>query len=190
LGGAIDPSLYGTTDSMYYNHYSTIASVSVNWGLPSLGRWDCDANVLALVANKTGYKNTPINTANLYFNSSYPGPLNDAKNIPGWWPYPDTLAKCASSLGVLDSVVSTWGKSSGTYNYTNIYLYDTNAANDIGSTPITGSTDSGNSSGGSGSGGSPTTSSTPAATTSNPANLVRPDVMALFGVVGLIIALL
>ena len=54
-GGAVPAHLHGTSDDTFYNHYSTIATVSQNWGLPSLGRWDCHANVFELVANKTGY---------------------------------------------------------------------------------------------------------------------------------------
>jgi acid phosphatase len=54
MGGAIPANLKGTKDNTFYNHYSTIASVSQNWGLPSLGRWDCHANVFESVANKTG----------------------------------------------------------------------------------------------------------------------------------------
>jgi acid phosphatase len=65
LGGAIPENLKGTTDNTFYNHYSTITSVSVNWGLPSLGRWDCEANVFALVANKTGYTNAEVDITNL-----------------------------------------------------------------------------------------------------------------------------
>ncbi len=54
VGGAIPANLKGTKDATFYNHYSTIATVSQNWGLPSLGRWDCHANVFEIVANKTG----------------------------------------------------------------------------------------------------------------------------------------
>ena len=39
VGGAIPDNLKGTTDDTFYTHYSTIASISANWGLPSLGRW-------------------------------------------------------------------------------------------------------------------------------------------------------
>jgi acid phosphatase len=111
LGGVIPTSLHNTTDNTFYNHYSTITSVELNWGLPSLGRWDCNANVLEIVANKTGYVNAIVNTTNLYFNSSYPGPVSDARYIPTW-PAPDTTATCAAG-SILGSVVSTWGKSSG-----------------------------------------------------------------------------
>lgn len=131
LGGAIPTSLQGTTDSTFYNHYSMISTVSVNWGLPSLGRWDCEANVLQTVANKTGYKNAVVDLTGLYFNSSYPGPVSDALYSP-LWPIPDTSAKCASGKGVLSSIVSTWGQSNGTYNYTNVYPYDAAANNNVG----------------------------------------------------------
>ncbi|RFU25729.1 hypothetical protein B7463_g10608, partial [Scytalidium lignicola] len=132
LGGVIPDNLKGTTDSAFYNHYSTISTVSVNWGLPSLGRWDCNANVLELVANKTGYTNAIVNTTNLYFNSSYPGAVSQFEFISGFWPSPNTVAKCASGLGVLDSIVKTWGSSNGTYNYTNPYPYDQLADNNVG----------------------------------------------------------
>ena len=113
----IPTSLHGTTDNTFYNHYSMISTVSLNWGLPSLGRWDCNANVLEVVANKTNHVNTIVDTTNLYFNSSYPGPMSDALFLPVW-PAPDTNAQCIAG-SVLSSVVTTWGKSSGTYNYTN-----------------------------------------------------------------------
>ena len=146
LGGAINESLHGTTDDVYYNHYSTISTVSVNWGLPSLGRWDCDANVFGFVADKVGYKNTNISLDGLYFNVSYPGSLSDNKYTAGWWPAPDTLAKCAAGKGVLDSIVSVWGNSSGTYNYTNVYPYDEIAGVDVPpSTTIASSTGGGES---------------------------------------------
>ena len=62
LSGEVDKSLHGITDSMYYNHYSAISSVSANWGLPSLGRWDCGANVFSPVADRTGYENTNVSS--------------------------------------------------------------------------------------------------------------------------------
>ena len=124
LGGAVDKSKRGTTDSMYYNHYSVLSSISTNWGLPSLGRWDCDANVFSPVAEKAHYKNTNITSyKGLFWNESYPGPLNK-KEPRHWWPRPATELKCASGHGVLPSVVDIWGKSQGTYNYTSVYPYD------------------------------------------------------------------
>jgi acid phosphatase len=128
LGGVVPDSLKGTTDNAFYNHYSTISSVSVNWGLPSLGRWDCNANVFQIVAHKTGYVNYEVDTKHLFFNASYPGPLSDTKYIP-IWPAPDTSAKCAAGRGVLQTVVDTWFQSPPTYNYSSPYPYD--AANGI-----------------------------------------------------------
>ncbi|KAB5517484.1 phosphoesterase family-domain-containing protein, partial [Coniochaeta sp. 2T2.1] len=138
LGGAIPDSLNGTTDNTFYNHYSTISTVSQNWDLPSLGRWDCDANVLALVANKTGYKNADFSLDGLYFNYSYPGAVSDSRNTPGWWPAPDTMAKCTTGKGVLPAIRETWGNSSGTYNYTNVYPYDAASGTGTGGTPLIG----------------------------------------------------
>jgi acid phosphatase len=79
--------------------------------------------VLQTVANKTGYNNVVVNMTNLFFNSSYSGPVSDALFDPVW-PVPDTTAKCASGKGVLSSIVTTWGQSNGTYNYTNVYPYN------------------------------------------------------------------
>ncbi|KAF5249932.1 hypothetical protein FOXYS1_14966 [Fusarium oxysporum] len=141
LGGAIHPSLHGTTDSMYYSHYSMLSTISVNWDLPSLGRWDCDANVLSVLANKVGYKNTDISYQGLSWSESYPGPLNDVQELPGWWPKPDTEAKCAAGRGVLGSVKSLWGRSRGSYNYTNVYPYNDNYQATKGGSPAVGVND-------------------------------------------------
>ena len=171
LGGAVPDSLKGTTDDTFYNHYSTISSVSVNWGLPSLGRWDCNANVFQIVANKTGYVNYKVDTKNLLFSESYPGPLSDTKYIP-IWPAPDTTAKCAAGKGVLQAVVDTWSQSTPTYNYTNPYPYDAaNGINTAGSAtrPASSSASSGSSSSASASDSSHTAtgSSTASATSSS-----------------------
>jgi acid phosphatase len=117
LGGAIPANLRGTTDGTFYNHYSTISTVSANWGLPSLGRWDCNANVFALVANKTGYANANVNVTNLYYNQSYPGPLSDTA-YKASWPVPDINATCANGKGVLPAVKKAWAGLNSTYNYT------------------------------------------------------------------------
>jgi acid phosphatase len=169
LGGAVPDSLKGTIDDTFYNHYSTISSVSVNWGLPSLGRWDCNANVFQIVANKTGYVNYEVDTKNLFFNASYPGPLSDDKYIPVW-PVPDTTAKCAAGKGVLQAVVSTWSQSTPTYNYTSPYPYDApNGINAAGSATRPGSSSASSGSSSSASASSPTASgsSTASATSSS-----------------------
>ncbi|KAK3333747.1 phosphoesterase family-domain-containing protein [Cercophora scortea] len=138
MGGAVPKALHGTTDDMYYNLYSTLSTVSVNWGLPSLGRWDCDANVFDLVAAQTGYTNTNISLAGLYFNDTYPGAVGRFQYTAGWWPAPNTLARCASGQGVLPSVVETWGETKGAYNYTNVYPYNEQAGVATGGVPAVG----------------------------------------------------
>lgn len=130
IGGAIPQHLRGTKDNTFYNHYSTIASVSQNWGLPSLGRWDCHANVFEVVANKTGYKNQVVSTTGLYFNESYPGPLSDKKYVPTW-PVPTNSSTCAHGKGVLKSVVDTYKGKVATFNYTSPYPYDALTGNDV-----------------------------------------------------------
>jgi acid phosphatase len=184
LGGAIPDSLKGTTDSTFYNHYSAISSVSANWGLPSLGRWDCNANVFQVVANKTGYVNYDVDTTHLFFNASYPGPLSDKKYIPTW-PVPDTSAKCAAGMGVLQAVVSTYSKSTPTYNYTNPYPYDAaNGINTAGSASLPASNSS--SSGSPSSTASSTSSSASTASSSSaasPYNTISTSFLGFFAVI-------
>jgi acid phosphatase len=120
LGGAVPPALRGTTDDTFYTHYSAISSVSANWGLPSLGRWDCGANVFSLIANKTGITNKAVATDALYLNASYPGPLGQYAFDPAW-PVPETLMNCVAGHGVLDTVVNTWGGMPASYKYTGAY---------------------------------------------------------------------
>lgn len=187
--GVIPDDLKGTTDSTFYNHYSTLSTVSLNWGLPSLGRWDCEANVLALVANKTGFKNADVDVTNLYFNHSYPGPLSDSAYLARW-PAPDTKAKCAAGLGVLSAVTSTWENTTATYNYTNVYPYDEASGNGVGGTLVAGgqavlsSSSVGSSSTPSGS----TTGSAPASTSSKAsgAGALSVAIGGVFGFAGLV----
>ncbi|AOW07708.1 phosphoesterase family-domain-containing protein [Yarrowia lipolytica] len=79
LGGAIPENLKGTTDDTVYNHYSNIATVQANWGLPHLGRGDVTANVFKFVADKIGSSvtNHNITEHGLYNNFSYPGYFSD-----------------------------------------------------------------------------------------------------------------
>jgi acid phosphatase len=171
--------------------------VASNWGLPQLGRWDCAANVFQTVANKTGYQNSEVELSNLYFNQSYPGPVSEALWTPGWWPAPNTQAKCASGKGVLPAVKAAWGSTTGSYNYTNVYPYDQLSGINAKGSPVIGSNDRGNSS----SGSSPSTTSKPTTTptptssskpvTTNAAGLVAvPNGMTVLGLVGLIAAFL
>ncbi|ANB14117.1 hypothetical protein AWJ20_5075 [Sugiyamaella lignohabitans] len=78
LLGDIPNNLKGTQDGTFYDHYSLLSSVQANWGLASLGRGDCGANVFEIIAQKTGYRNKFVDTTNLYNNQSGPGYLSDA----------------------------------------------------------------------------------------------------------------
>ncbi|KAJ5085853.1 acid phosphatase [Penicillium argentinense] len=129
VGGAVPEHLKGTKDNTFYTHYSMIASVSANWKLPSLGRWDCGANLLELVANKTGYVNYDVDTSNLLLNETYPGPMADgehAKFSPDW-PVPLTTGNCSAGHGILDIVKKTYAGKTATYNYTSPYPWDAKA---------------------------------------------------------------
>ncbi|KAJ5294161.1 hypothetical protein PENANT_c028G08916 [Penicillium antarcticum] len=131
VGGAIPEHLQGTTDDTFYTHYSSIATVSANWGLPSLGRWDCGANIFDIVANKTGYVNYHVDKTHLSLNQTYPGPMSIGDKETGLtstflaeWPIPLTNGDCSAGHGILDIVKKTYGNLTATYNYTSPYPWD------------------------------------------------------------------
>jgi acid phosphatase len=152
IGGAVPEDLRGTTDDTYYSHYSTISTVAMNWGLPQLGRWDCGANVFEIVANKTGYKNSVVDLDGLSFNQSYPGPVSDALYTPGFWAAPNTMAKCASGMGVLPAIKAAWGNTTGDMNYTNVFPYSEPGNINTGAKLVTGFNDRNDSTSASGNG--------------------------------------
>ncbi|KAJ5774331.1 Phosphoesterase [Penicillium paradoxum] len=132
VGGAVPEHLRGTKDDTFYTHYSSIASVSANWGLPSLGRWDCGANIFELVANKTGYINYEVDKTHLTLNQTYPGPMSDGDKTTGntskfvpEWPIPitDSKEKCSGGHGILDIVKKTYGNQTASYD-TKPYPWD------------------------------------------------------------------
>ncbi|KAF7159427.1 hypothetical protein CNMCM6106_006700 [Aspergillus hiratsukae] len=129
LGGAVPADLVGTTDDTFYTHYSTIATVSANWGLPSLGRWDCGANIFQLVANKTGYTNWAVDYSSLYLNESMPGPLSvgEYSKYQSTWAVPTSNDKCSAGHGILQAVVDTYKGENPTFNYTAPFPYDASA---------------------------------------------------------------
>jgi acid phosphatase len=176
LGGVIPKSLQGTIDNTFYTHYSALSTVSVNWGLPSLGRWDCSANVFQVVANKTNYTNYEVDTTHLFLNSSYPGPLSEKKYIPDW-PIPDVSAKCASGMGVLNSVKTTYTGKKPTFNYSGSpFPYDDQSGVNVGVSFKPQSS---------------TTSAAPSATSSKGAALPTADVPgSLLAVLGGVVAFL
>ncbi|KAL4922713.1 phosphoesterase family-domain-containing protein [Aspergillus aurantiobrunneus] len=133
LGGAVPDHLRGTEDDTFYTHYSVIATVSANWGLPSLGRWDCGANILEIVANRTGYANFDVDTTNLRLNETYPGPLSngDMSEYSPDWPNPLTDGDCSAGHGILDTVKSTYAGTRPTYNYTSPFPYDSKSGYNV-----------------------------------------------------------
>jgi acid phosphatase len=131
LGGAVPKHLIGKEDNTYYNHYSVIASLSANWGLPSLGRWDCGANLLSFLAEKTGYVNWEVDTSNLYLNHSYPGPLSTSSPTPNW-AVPLTKGSCSAGHGILKAVHETYKDFAPTYNYTSPVPYDAASKTNVG----------------------------------------------------------
>ncbi|KAJ5539595.1 phosphoesterase-domain-containing protein [Penicillium frequentans] len=134
LGGAVPKHLVGTTDDTVYTHYSTLSTVEANWGLPSLGRWDCGANLFQFVADKVGYTNWAIDDTNLYINESLPGPLMrwGLTAYRSSWPVPSTSDSCAAGNGILQSVIDMYKGRAPTYNYTAPFPYDALYGMDVG----------------------------------------------------------
>jgi len=128
LGDAIPKKLIGTTDNNYYNHYSDIATVSANWDLHTLGRWDVGANVFKVVADKTGDVIRPwdgkIELQDMYFNWSYAGVFNtDGGNAR--YPAPNLSHKGPSRRTVLPSIKKAWkGSTAPSYYNTKVAIPD------------------------------------------------------------------
>ncbi|UNI14663.1 Acid phosphatase [Purpureocillium takamizusanense] len=115
LGDAVPKHLVGTEDKNFYNHYSEIASVSANWDLPTLGRWDVGANVYDVVAAKTGDKlrkwSSEQELQGMYYNYSYAGFFNE-KGGNSRFPAPNLkLDKSFHGRPILESVKKTWANS-------------------------------------------------------------------------------
>ncbi|KAK6209460.1 hypothetical protein LQW54_006313 [Pestalotiopsis sp. IQ-011] len=129
LGDAVPADLVGTTDDNYYNHYSEIATVSANWDLHTLGRFDVGANVFSVVADKTGDTirewSGDVPLANRYFNYSYAGHFNtDGGNSR--YPGPQ-LGDCGlpHNRTVLPSITDAWyGNPAPVYYDTSLEIPD------------------------------------------------------------------
>ncbi|KAA8650134.1 hypothetical protein EYZ11_008775 [Aspergillus tanneri] len=134
VGGAVPENLRGKKDDTFYTHYSIIASLSANWGLPSLGRWDCGANLLSFLADKVNYTNWEVDTTHLYLNETYPGPMStgDYSLYTPQWPVPLTQGACSAGHGILELVKQTWKGLTATYNYTSPVPYDSASENNVG----------------------------------------------------------
>ncbi|KAL5340866.1 phosphoesterase family-domain-containing protein [Aspergillus crustosus] len=136
LGDAVPESLLGKEDNTFYTHYSIIASLSANFGIPSLGRWDCGANLLSFLASKIGYTNFEVDTTNLFLNASYPGPIytdtNDVSINDTIWPVPKTTGECSAGYGILDLVKKTWGGLKASHDYTSPVPFDVASGSAVG----------------------------------------------------------
>ncbi|KAL4976043.1 phosphoesterase family-domain-containing protein [Aspergillus desertorum] len=134
LGGAVPKHLIGKEDDTFYTHYSIISSLSANFGLPSLGRWDCGANLLSFLAEKVGYTNYEVDTSNLYLNVSYNGPM--AAGVYSQktyeWPIPATEGQCSGGHGILDVVKKTYAGLTATHDYTSPVPFDVKTGNSVG----------------------------------------------------------
>ncbi|ORY59162.1 phosphoesterase-like protein [Pseudomassariella vexata] len=121
IGDAIPSDLVGTTDDNYYNHYSEISTVSANWDLHTLGRFDVGANVFQVVADKTSDTIRKwagkIELSDMYFNWSYAGVFN-TNGGNQQYPAPN-LGSCGKSHGrtILPSIKETWANSTAPVYY-------------------------------------------------------------------------
>ncbi|KAG6843803.1 hypothetical protein H0H87_000260 [Tephrocybe sp. NHM501043] len=105
LGNALPSNLIGTTDENFYTHYSTIATVSANWGLHTLGRWDT-SNVLAFVAALMGDKLRKTTVGIVTLVLSYAGIFHSL--FKANMPVPNTDV-VVNGRTVLPVVVAQWG---------------------------------------------------------------------------------
>ncbi|KHO00151.1 acid phosphatase [Metarhizium album ARSEF 1941] len=115
IGDAVPKELVGTEDKNFYNHYSEIATVSANWDLPTLGRWDVGANVFKMVADRTGDKlrkwKSREQLQSMYWNYSYAGQYNN-RGGNDIFPKPNLiLDKAFSGRRILQSVKDAWENS-------------------------------------------------------------------------------
>ncbi|GMM51060.1 hypothetical protein DASB73_020180 [Starmerella bacillaris] len=102
-----------TRDSNYYDHYSIPASTIANYDLPSLGRYDCSANVFHIINVKCHQKNlmNPEITDN-YNQGPFAGYLSDDSLS---LPVPNLNCEGRGHSGLLRRVKKIWKKASLSY---------------------------------------------------------------------------
>ncbi|KAJ3495793.1 hypothetical protein NLG97_g3133 [Lecanicillium saksenae] len=122
IGDAVPKSLVGTKDDSFYNHYSEISTVSANWDLPTLGRWDVGANVFKMVADKTGDKirqwEDESEFEGYYWNHYYAGALGSKFDLPFPKPNLDLDQNTFNGRPILQSIKDTWADSDAPTYYT------------------------------------------------------------------------
>ncbi|KJZ73506.1 hypothetical protein HIM_07062 [Hirsutella minnesotensis 3608] len=115
LGDAVPEHLVGTEDPNYYNHYSQIATVSANWDLPTLGRWDVGANILKMVADRTGDKlrkwPSEEELQSRYWNESYAGAFHDKSERVFPMPNLALTRNSHTKRPILKSIIEQYAKS-------------------------------------------------------------------------------
>ncbi|KAM4055008.1 phosphoesterase family protein [Hirsutella rhossiliensis] len=129
LGDAIPQHYVGTEDKHFYTHYSQISTVSANWDLPTLGRWDVGANVLSWVAERTGdvlrkWSSEQALQAR-YWNYSYAGYFNE-QGGNARIPAPNlALDKSHAGRPILPAIREAWaGSRAPTYYKDTIQVAD------------------------------------------------------------------
>lgn len=105
LGGVVSDDLKGTTDDTFYNHYSQISSLEVNFDLYNLGRNDVTANIWSSLADATGITNKEVDTKNMVNNETYVGYLYDDSIA---LPAPNVSATNIAGKGILPAISSVW----------------------------------------------------------------------------------
>lgn len=129
LGGAISDDLKGTTDSTFYDHYSQIASMEVNFDLYNLGRNDVDANVWSFLADKAGVTNAEVDTTYLLNNHTYVGYLlDDEIAIPA----PNVSATNIAGKSILPAISSVWASEYSAQTSEGYFTSTTTLVTDIG----------------------------------------------------------
>lgn len=110
--GDIHENLRGDKDSTYYDHYSILASAEANYELPSLGRYDCSANVFSVINKKAKFHNRDApEITDKYNQGPFAGYLSD-DTID--LPVPNLI--CDNNRdGVLRRVRKQWKKASYSY---------------------------------------------------------------------------
>lgn len=110
LGNAVPSALKGSEDDTYYTHYSILATLQNNWGLPCLGRYDVGANVFQHVAASSGFQNPgdPDNLAGINNSLSYPGAFHTDPTKRKPIPTPNLKLVGAGGLPVLEQIYNRW----------------------------------------------------------------------------------
>ncbi|KAK1759607.1 phosphoesterase family-domain-containing protein [Echria macrotheca] len=122
LSPTLPSHLRNTSDPTPYTHYSLLSTTQANWNLPSLGRWDCHANILSymlpFLPRPVVNNLDPFPEEGSYYNISYPGPVSIGKFTKGWWaaPITDEKEECIHGRGVWEGVREMWkGSEEKTY---------------------------------------------------------------------------